>query len=316
MVVSLDLELHWGLRDLFPVEGYRENLLGVRRAVPAILDVFGEYDVHATWATVGLIMFRERDELLAELPEIRPKYRQANLSPYLELDALGRNEEDDPFHFGASLVEQVRARPHQEIATHTLSHFYCLEAEEGPRLDAFEADIDAALAVGKRRGLVLESIVFPRNQYSRAHLEVCSARGLVAYRGNPPSWLYGPELASLPRRSARLVDAYLNVTGHHTWQASSSRNGVPTNVPASRFLRPYTPGLVALEGQRLRRIAAGLDEAASNGDVFHLWWHPHNFGAHLQENLDFLRKVLDHFASLRERTGMRSLTMGEITHAA
>jgi hypothetical protein len=42
-IISLDFELHWGIRDVKTVEQYRENLIGVRRAVPAMLATFAEY---------------------------------------------------------------------------------------------------------------------------------------------------------------------------------------------------------------------------------------------------------------------------------
>ena len=55
LVISLDFELHWGVRDKCAPDGpYRENLLGARKAIPRILDLFEEFDVAATWATVGI----------------------------------------------------------------------------------------------------------------------------------------------------------------------------------------------------------------------------------------------------------------------
>ena len=67
-----------------------------------------------------------------------------------------------------------------------------------------------------------------------------------------------------------------------------------------------------LEGTRLRRILNGLDYAANRGQAYHLWWHPHNFGRQLPENLAFLEKILAHFAKLRQSQGMESLNMGEL----
>ena len=46
--------------------------------------------------------------------------------------------------------------------------------------------------------------------------------------------------------------------------------------------------------------------------LFHLWWHPHNFGADPEANLLFLRQILDRYAILRDRFGMRSLNMSEV----
>jgi hypothetical protein len=52
-----------------------------------------------------------------------------------------------------------------------------------------------------------------------------------------------------------------------------------------------------------------MTTAAEHGQVFHLWWHPHNFGRHLAQSMAFLERILVHFESLRRRHGMESLTM-------
>src|SRR5262249_54785100 len=79
----------------------------------------------------------------------------------------------------------------------------------------------------------------------------------------------------------------------------------------SRFLRPYPRSLAALEGLRSRRICRELTTAQERGHVYHLWWHPHNFGIDQEENLAFLETVLRHFDTLRQKRGMESLAMAE-----
>jgi len=46
-VVSLDFELLWGVRDKRTIADYGANMLGVRRAIPAILDLFDERPISA-----------------------------------------------------------------------------------------------------------------------------------------------------------------------------------------------------------------------------------------------------------------------------
>jgi hypothetical protein len=67
-----------------------------------------------------------------------------------------------------------------------------------------------------------------------------------------------------------------------------------------------------LERLRLRRITSAMETAARRRRLFHLWWHPHNFGVDLEENLAFLRGILDYFRTLQERYGMRSMTMAAV----
>lgn len=310
-VVSLDFELHWGVRDLVTLEDYRENLLGVRRVVPALLELFGRYEIHATWATVGFLFFDTREQLLAALPERRPQYVNAALSPYPLMASVGANEAEDPIHFAGSLVRLIAVAPHQEIATHTFSHYYCLE--KGQTIADFRADLEAARSAAARLGLRLESLVFPRNQFNAEYLEVCRELGLRAYRGNEATWLYrarSHQQESGWRRALRLVNAYVPISGNNSWRIEAS-GGAPVNVPSSRFLRPYSATLGWLEPLRLRRVTAEMTHAAQNGLGYHLWWHPHNFGRHIAENLAALEKILKHFERLRNEYGMESLNMGE-----
>ena len=309
-IISLDFELHWGIRDVKTVAQYRENLLGVRRAVPAMLATFAEYHVHATWATVGFLFFSRRNELLRALPAERPHYDDAQLSSYAEMGAVGQDENEDPFHFGRSLLEKIRSSPAQEIGTHTFSHYYCLEPTQS--IAAFQADLRAALAAAADFGVVLKSIVFPRNQYDEGHLQICAEMGLKAFRGNPQSWLYHPRVGADETRwvrAARLIDSYCDLSSHNCYSLAETAGGVPMNFPASRFLRPHTAKI--LTALQERRIKGDLTYAAQQGLVYHLWWHPHNFGAHLEENIGMLRHILDHFQSLRERYGMQSKNMAE-----
>ena len=55
-LVSLDFELYWGVRDRNHSEKYLHSSISrTREAVQAILDVFAEFKVHGTWATVGML---------------------------------------------------------------------------------------------------------------------------------------------------------------------------------------------------------------------------------------------------------------------
>ena len=133
LVVSLDFELHWGVRDRWSVGDHRARLLGAREAVPAMLELFEAFGIHATWAIVGFLFFEGKRELLDALPSRRPAYVDPVLSPYAGLAAIGASERDDPFHFAPSLIRQIAHTPDQEIGTHTLSHYYCLVYASSPR---------------------------------------------------------------------------------------------------------------------------------------------------------------------------------------
>ena len=310
-IISLDFELHWGMRHVKTTEQYRENLIGARRAVPALLETFAEYDIHATWATVGFLFFSRRSDVLQALPTERPQYIDSRLSPYSEMKAIGEDEDRDPFHFARSLLEQIRSRESQEIATQTFSHYFCLEPRQN--ISAFRADLEAARLAASDFGVVLKSIVFPGNQYDEAHLRICDEIGLTAFRGNPQSWFYRPRTAAeqiLAVRAARLLDSHCNLFPNHCYAQPVKSDGIPLNFPASHFLRPYSP-IFPSQALQKRRVMNALTDAARSGLTYHLWWHPHNFGKHLNQNIGMLRRILDHFHNLREAYDMQSQTMAE-----
>ncbi len=111
-VISLDFELFWGMRDKRTIEGYGANILGVRQALPRMLDAFDAHGVKATFATVGLLFFDRKDDLMRSLPELKPGYTTRDLSPYNgHIDAIGADELNDPYHYGASLIHEIKNIP-------------------------------------------------------------------------------------------------------------------------------------------------------------------------------------------------------------
>ncbi|MCP3930658.1 MAG: hypothetical protein GY705_16330, partial [Bacteroidetes bacterium] len=78
-------------------------------------------------------------------------------------------------------------------------------------------------------------------------------------------------------------------------------------------LRPYSKRFSAFEGIRNKRIVNAIKKAAQNNEIFHLWWHPHNFGANTAKNLDFLEAILFSFSEMKKEYEMESLNMGEIS---
>lgn len=312
-VISLDFELFWGVRDKRTIENYGHNILGVQKAIPAMLSLFDEFGVKATFSTVGFLFAENKDALKKYIPSMLPEYLNKNFSPYPELDKAGFDEKDDPYHFGYSLVRQVADNGNHEIGTHTFSHYYCLEP--GQTVQSFRYDLAAAKSIAEKEKIRFRSLVFPRNQFNESYLSVCKEAGIDSFRGNPESWLYEPRNKndeSLIRRSLRFIDAYINITGQHCHTKNYISSFPVTNVAASRFLRPYSKKLAFLDALRLRRIKKAMQHAAKQKQLFHLWWHPHNFGANLEQNLLFLRKILVQFRELNKKYAFQSKTMSGI----
>ncbi|WP_299523357.1 polysaccharide deacetylase family protein [Winogradskyella sp.] len=314
-IISLDFELLWGVRDLQTTDTYGENILGVWEALPKMLKAFEKNGVKATWATVGFLFASSKKELLNYCPTNRPSYLVKNLSPYNgHFDQLEEEEEQDKYHFASKLIKLIRKYPNQEIATHTFSHYYCLE--RGQTKEEFNDDTLAAIKIANKDDIEIKSLVFPRNQFNNEYLEIIKSLGITSYRGNESAWFYNYEFGQEEKptkRAFRLLDSYLNISGHNCYSLEEIGKKEPYNIPSSRFLRPYSSKLKMFEGLRLQRILKSMTYAAKNGKVFHLWWHPHNYGTDQKENFIFLNKILSHYVFLKEKYNFESLTMNKLS---
>lgn len=341
--ISLDFELHWGgfekwklePRDasrepattgsggasvgnefFSPSRNYNEYFFNTRKAIPEMLGLFEKHEIHVTWATVGMLFHKNREELLKNAPLAAPTYREQHLSAYhyIRTQGIGIDETDDPFHFAPSLIAKIKSTPFQEIGTHTFSHYYCNEA--GQTVEQFREDLRSAQRVAMQYGVTLSSLVFPRNQFNDEYLRTAFEEGIFSVRSNPLDWFWNiqsTQSESAWKRLNRGLDAYLPVGKKNTYHLSSlsPRDGLPVCLPASRLLRPYNPRELFLNAMKLSRIRSEMERAAREGEVYHLWWHPHNFGTYPHESLDALSRILKHFIYCRDRYKMESLNMAE-----
>lgn len=313
--ISLDFELFWGVHDKRTLKDYGRNILGAREAIPRMLELFERYGIHCTWAIVGFLFFGDKEELLQYLPQERPRYAKPALSPYPLIAGLGPTERQDPYHFGLSLVRRIKDYPHQEIGTHTFSHYYCLEDGQTP--ETFRADLEAARRSAARLGITLRSLVFPRNQFSPAYLGICRDAGIDAVRGNQRFWLFRSNAEAgerLIRKICRRLDHYLPLSGYNGVTPELESSGI-VNIRSSRFLLAVPNRSRTFGGLCQRRISAAMTNAATSGRIFHLWWHPHNFGSHVDANMAILRQILAHYRTLAEEHGMVARNMGEVAAA-
>jgi Polysaccharide deacetylase len=314
-VISLDFELMWGVREKKTIESYGKNILGVHTAIPLLLDVFSKFNIKSTFSIVGLLFFEDKETMLNNLPAILPNYQNTNLSPYLDyIHSIGKNSSEDKYHFAPELIRLIQKYPEHEIGSHTFSHYFCLE--EGQSVDAFREDLKFAQICAKKYGLKLTSLVFPRNQFNDEYLTICKENGIICYRGNEHSWIYearAREKETLLRRGFRLIDTYFNISGHNCYSENLLKNNCIIDIPSSRFLRPFYTNLKYLDFLRLHRITSGMTYAAKNNLIYHLWWHPHNFGVDQEENFKFLEKILIHYSFLNKKYGFDSITMTELS---
>lgn len=299
-VISLDFELFWGLHDAKEINDYYDNVNNVRVVIPRLLSLFKKYQVNATFAVVGAIYHHSFEEFkLFSKDVIEPQYQTKGLSPYEEVN-VEMEKKYPELHFAPEIIKEIRDAG-QEIGTHTYSHYYSTEL--GSDLSSFESDIKKALEIAKIHGDNPKSIVFPRNQLGkREFLDVLKENGITTYRGNPYEKYDG---MSFFTRLYRFCSAYLPISDETV--VVKQEDGI-INIPASHFLRPYS-SIDILNKLQLIRIKNSMKKAAKEKRVFHLWWHPHNLGKNINENLLFLEQVLQYYLVLSNKYGYESVSM-------
>lgn len=306
-VISLDFELLWGVFDKVDHKEKKVYFQNTREVIPRILKLFPEFDISCTWATVGMLFNENWEEWESHIPRELPEYRNRKLSPY----SFGRqikSKETEALCFAPQLVKLISETPGQELATHTYSHYYC--SEEGQTHDAFRYDLEKAIFMAEKIGTQLRSLVFPRNQLNDDYLAICSEHGIKTVRSNPDNWYWEEtQESSFAKKLFRTGDAYIGLNDKSYSLAEVLQElGKPSQQKASRLLRPYSANKL-LNHLKLARIKAEMTAAAKNKEVYHLWWHPHNFGNHPEENLADLKILLEHFSHLKGRYGFESVHM-------
>ena len=312
-IISLDFEKIWGVRDKRTINDYGNNIRNVSIIIERTLELFKKFHIRATFSTVGLLFADSKDEILEHCPAIKPSYDDMNLSPYNgHFELIKEKSNIDPYHYAPDSILLIKSF-NQDIGTHTFSHYYCME--KGQTKEQFRADIISALNIAKKYNIEQSSIVFPRNYVNIEYLNILNELGIISYRGNLDHWAYKiltqHNLKKKSQRLYRLLDSYLNLSGYNTHDLKQSST-IPINVPASRFLRPYSNKLSFLEPQKQKRIKSSMTHAAKNGEMYHLWWHPHNFGSNMEENFKGLENILKHYKFLSETYGYQSASMESV----
>lgn len=310
LVISLDFELLWGIFDVVDYKKKMKYFENTRETIPAILQLFSKYDIHATWAIVGMLFNKDWNEWKNNTPNLLPDYLNSNLSAYDFGNSI-ENLDNINLVFAPQLIELINRVNGQEIGTHTYSHYYCLEP--GQNKEQFKADLEKAIEIAEKMEIKLKSLVFPRNQLKKEYLEICADLGIENVRSNPSSWYWRDPLSeNVLNKLARSGDAYLPF-GNKTYSIAelTKEDDLPLEQKASRFLRP-SEGNNLIRKLKLQRIKKEMLRAAKKSQVYHLWWHPHNFGENPKESLKDLKVILEHYNWCKNKYNFHSVNMQEL----
>lgn len=308
-LISLDFEMWWGIvsHGQSYLKAYEKNIRCAVDVVRRIIDLCMRYDIKVTIGYVGAMTEQCLDDFLQN-QTIAPKYKNRLLSTYERVPELHSLFKDAQL-FCKDFIDYLKTVEGVELATHTYSHYFCLE--EGQNIVDFDNDIKKATEL---HAGTFDSIIFPRNQVAPEYLEVCARYGIRHWRSILEDKIHRTESSRSHfsvKGALRLLDTYIPITGPKCFCRPVEENGI-VNVPGSMFLRPYSKKLRFLEPFKIMRIKYCMKHAAKNGMFYHLWWHPHNFGANTEENLAQLEDLCKYFKKLQSKYGMQSYFMKDL----
>ncbi len=305
--LTFDTELIWGSFDQIPAEQFARLYPDVRGTIGSVLRLLEQYEVSATWAVVGHLFLSEcqRDSSgIAHAELVRPRQTWRRGDWYAADPCTDRSR--DPLWYGDDILDALQAtRIPQEIGCHSFSHI--LYGDPALTREAVDADLQACVTLAARRGITLQSFVFPRN--SEGHHEALKAHGFRAYRGAASRWYAG--LPGPLWRPAHLIDQVAGLPPPVS-QPTESLPGL-WNIPSSgplihrngvRRLTPMT--------SRIHKAKAGLRRAEANGGVFHLWTHPFNLASDPRFMIAALDAIVREAVDRRDRGTIVIEPMGTV----
>lgn len=309
-LISLDFELFWGLSGWSKeqIAKYAPNVENSIFALMKILDLLRKYNVKSTIGYVGAMRFSSKEDFLQFVSFEKPVYDYEPYSSYNSIVPLIGSVYNKELFFCPNVISSLEKNELVELASHTYSHFYCLE--DGATIENFKVD----LASMKKLDPKLKTIIFPRNQVNNEMLSLCKEYGFTHFRDKLDHNLYraGKTQSRYNIKGAlRLIDAYMNISENQTFQHIDEINGLKA-IPESAFLRPYNPSLSFIEKMKVKKIKNMMTKAATTNSSYHIWWHPHNFGQNISENLHNLDLICQHYTELNGLLGFESKFISDL----
>jgi peptidoglycan/xylan/chitin deacetylase (PgdA/CDA1 family) len=308
-VLSLDFELIWGRLDVLGPEPLRATCERERSQVfGPLLGLLEDFEIPATWCVLGHLML---DSCAAvnghKHPEIVRPTHAWQRGDWFEHDPCS-DEAHFPVFYGRSLVERLLdARVEQEIGCHGFSHV--IFGDPGCSREAAASEVRACVRAAGELGIRPRSFTFPRNRVG--HLDVLRENGFTCFRGPEPTWHGGGgRVVGQVRRAGHLADV---LAARRPPVVLPERTHGLINIPGSMMFFPMHGARRHIPiSRRVRRALKGLESAARERRVMHLWFHPTNFADETDTMLGGLRTVLAEVARRRERSELDVLPMVEL----
>lgn len=311
-ILSLDYELIWGVYEKKRIWDYvHSNLNNANDALVKICDLAEQYDIKLSIGIVGLLNIdhNKNDDSICNNKIKSIAFWKKNR------ESIYRNHltDFDKICGDPSIIQNLISRKNIEIVSHTYYHSFFQDEEnlkETLSLESFKIK-----ELFKLLEIPMNSIIFPRNQYNKELLKEFQTLGFRYFRGIDFGFSWTKH--SLFKKNFNLLSKlyyiirlYSGYPVDRTYFLPKKEMGLK-NVKGSYFMRPYNHITKKIEHRKVLSIKKQMSKAALEGKYFHIWWHPHNYGKNLNENLSQIEEIFRHYKELNLKFGYESKFISE-----
>ena len=268
-VLSIDLELAWGVWDKLNSTNVQKIIDTERLVCENLLNIFDDNEMPVTWAVVAALL-DNKNKMMGNLNQ------KAWYAPDI-LDNI------------------LNSKTKHLIASHSYAHkeFNTCSNEE------IIEDFEKSIFFLKSFNINTDVFIFPRNNVF--HLDVLKKFNFKTYRSIDQSWykkVY--KYNKLLGKISNLIDKVIPIKTNSV-SPLIDQFGL-TEIPTSILLISKN-GIrtIVTNFSMFKKIKDGIDLAISKNECFHIWFHPSNFYYQTNKQFDLLKKIIDYFNLKREQ---------------
>ena len=268
-VLSIDLELAWGVWDKLNSTNVQKIIDTERLVCENLLNIFDDNEMPVTWAVVAALL-DNKNKMMGNLNQ------KAWYAPDI-LDNI------------------LNSKTKHLIASHSYAHkeFNTCSNEE------ITEDFEKSIFFLKSFNINTDVFIFPRNNVF--HLDVLKKFNFKTYRSIDQSWykkVY--KYNKLLGKISNLIDKVIPIKTNSV-SPLIDKFGL-TEVPTSILLISKN-GIrtIVTNYSMFKKIKDGIDLAISQNECFHIWFHPSNFYYQTNKQFDLLKKIINYVNLKREQ---------------
>lgn len=268
-VISIDLELAWGIWDRVNSNYLKNASNSERNIISELLKIFDEFDIPVTWATVAALL--DKNNKMIKIGNERAWY-------------------------APDIIEKIiSAKLNHLIASHSYAHPNFRETN----VEIINEDFEQAEYFFKKNNIKTNTLVFPRNQIF--HLPILKKFNYKFFRGVDKSWYknvyrynkFFGKIANISDKIFPIKTNSINIINHESDLIE---------IPSSILLISRNGLKFAVTNfNMLYKIKNGIDTAIKNNEIYHIWFHPSNFYFKSSKQFDLLKEILIYINKKREQ---------------